>query len=245
MLPPRWGWGASNQTVVRERLRTVAGDLPIDWRRTIAFCAMGLLESFIYLNDQNPDVRDDRARHLSRVLEAVKAARHTFTGDRLFGQVQTGAERFGGRASSEAWFPDIVARPVEGYTIQRTMRQDQIVAGPPHPACGEHRPEGIYLWRGPHVPRGARGSDARITQIAPTVLALLGIPMPGWMDGRPMTVVADAQDPPVSPLTKEGMRGGAAKELDAEPMPPSAGRAYTDEQRAAIEERLESLGYIE
>jgi hypothetical protein len=69
--------------------------------------------------------------------------------------------------------------------------------------------------------------------IAPTILRLLGVPVPSDMDGRVLTEVLD---PAI----------GAAQEIMgplvgvAEPVP----SAYTDEEDAAIQQRLADLGYL-
>jgi Flp pilus assembly protein TadD len=47
-----------------------------------------------------------------------------------------------------------------------------------------HLKDGILVLAGPGVRRGAAIEDARVHDIAPTLLAWLGIPPPGWMEGR-------------------------------------------------------------
>lgn len=49
---------------------------------------------------------------------------------------------------------------------------------------GSHRDDGILILHGPAVRAGVTPADPRITDVAPTVLALLGLPVPADMDGR-------------------------------------------------------------
>jgi predicted AlkP superfamily phosphohydrolase/phosphomutase len=65
---------------------------------------------------------------------------------------------------------------------------------------GTHRDDGIFLAQGPAVREGATVDGARIIDLAPTILALLDVPVPDDMDGRVLTeIFTDA--PP------EGLRG--------------------------------------
>ncbi len=58
-----------------------------------------------------------------------------------------------------------------------------------------HRPElpemgALFGAIGRGVAAGARPGTVRAVDVAPTVLALLGLPVPGWMEGRPISLVA-------------------------------------------------------
>jgi predicted AlkP superfamily phosphohydrolase/phosphomutase len=96
---------------------------------------------------------------------------------------------------------------------------------------GGHHPEGVIVACGPRVARGVRLA-ARIEDIAPTVLALLGVPVPDDLDGRVLTeALAD---------------GATAPEVPAIAAPPEvAGPAYTDADREEVERRLRRLGYLD
>ena len=104
--------------------------------------------------------------------------------------------------------------------------------------------EGVLIAAGPAVPPGrdARG-DADLLDIAPTVLHLLGVPVPDDMDGR---VLAEILDPSLSPVDVPVRAAALA------PAPPRPRRAaasaeaavYTAEEDAEIQRRLEELGYL-
>ena len=49
---------------------------------------------------------------------------------------------------------------------------------------GCHRREGVFIASGPHIRRGQSISGARIVDLAPTILHLMGLPAPDDMDGR-------------------------------------------------------------
>lgn len=83
---------------------------------------------------------------------------------------------------------------------------------------GNHRPEGVLL-----LSRPVRAAAARIEDVAPTVLAELGVPAPP-MDGTALLGLATP--------------GG---NVPAQPEE----QAYSPEQERAVEARLRDLGYLE
>ncbi|MEI6503889.1 MAG: hypothetical protein WCP21_22990, partial [Armatimonadota bacterium] len=94
---------------------------------------------------------------------------------------------------------------------------------------GNHRREGLLVVAGPGTPVGTVPEGVSIQDLAPTFLALLGVPAPGELDGRVLTELVGAVQA-VDPV--------AAVEETIEPS------AYTAEEEAAVEERLKDLGYL-
>lgn len=54
-----------------------------------------------------------------------------------------------------------------------------------------HRPYGVLAMRGAHIKAGERVYGASLLDVAPTILAMLGQPVPKDMDGRPLLQVYD------------------------------------------------------
>ena len=104
---------------------------------------------------------------------------------------------------------------------------------------GTHRLDGIVICSGPAVRKGASIQGARLMDMAPTLLHLMGQKIPAGMDGR---VIADFFTPEflaAHPVAVEGvpeMTGTA----DAAPATP-----YSAEEASQVEERLKALGYID
>jgi predicted AlkP superfamily phosphohydrolase/phosphomutase len=101
---------------------------------------------------------------------------------------------------------------------------------------GTHRLNGILIARGSGFRSGAEIANARLIDIAPTLLHLLGVPVPEDMDGK---VLASAFQPDF--LLARPIRSGAASGTSATDRP----SGYTDEESAKVEERLQALGYLE
>ena len=97
--------------------------------------------------------------------------------------------------------------------------------------------EGVLIASGPAVKPGATLEDsANLLDIAPTILHLLGVPVPADMDGR---FLAELFDPSVVP-SPSSIGGPDGDPAVAETVP----SAYTEEEDAAIQQRLADLGYL-
>ncbi len=143
-----------------------------------------------------------------------------------------------------AYAPDLIIEPVRNDD----MRFNAIIRNNPTTAqtgdsgelTGNHAPQGILLALGPGVKPvdwrpapvdaiPATIASARLQDLAPTILHLLGLPIPAGMDGRVLDFV-----------TGDITRAGAS---DAAPSPgTSADLSHEDQD--IIQERLRSLGYL-
>ena len=97
---------------------------------------------------------------------------------------------------------------------------------------GCHRREGIFLAQGPAIHKGQHLPEANILDLAPTILHLLGEPVPRIMDGQVLATVF--REP-----TEVTYRDDAAEDSDA-----VDSQTLSDEETAQVEERLRSLGYL-
>ncbi|MGQ9569931.1 MAG: alkaline phosphatase family protein [Thermodesulfovibrionales bacterium] len=101
---------------------------------------------------------------------------------------------------------------------------------------GNHRPNGILFMKGENIKKGYKLEGARIIDLAPTILYLMGTSIPSDMDGK---ILKDAiissyinNNPP--------QYTEPPSDLKAE-----ISRPFTEEEASLIEERLRGLGYIE
>ncbi len=98
---------------------------------------------------------------------------------------------------------------------------------------GSHTMEGIFMAQGPGI-QDNRVLNANITDLAPTILYLMGLPIPEDMDGRVLLDLfpeAHAAQHPPTP--------GPPAYVETE------GHGYTDEEVDQVREQLRALGYIE
>lgn len=104
-------------------------------------------------------------------------------------------------------------------------------------AADWHRKFGILILSGANIVRGKRITDATVRDVAPTVLALFGIPVPASWRGR---VLAEALDPSFLEEHPVVFR----PDVPARPAHPEAGDEGLDPDAAAVVAKLRSLGYI-
>jgi predicted AlkP superfamily phosphohydrolase/phosphomutase len=103
---------------------------------------------------------------------------------------------------------------------------------------GTHRLHGILAMKGGPLRRGEAISTAHITDIAPTLFYLLGIPVPAVMDGKVLLEAFQDEFAAAHPVQYNTASLPAYTESHAE-------TAYTAEESEKIQERLKGLGYID
>ncbi|MGH2819224.1 MAG: hypothetical protein ACRDJ5_01080, partial [Actinomycetota bacterium] len=100
---------------------------------------------------------------------------------------------------------------------------------------GVHHIDGIVAVAGPGAASSAPLDNARVEDIAPTLMHLGGLSVPEGLDGRPLTeglLPAWRRSHPVSSSTAVEASGG------------SQASPYSPEEEAQIEEALRGLGYL-
>ena len=96
--------------------------------------------------------------------------------------------------------------------------------------------DGIFAARGARVRTGAQVRGARIVDLAPTILYLMGQPIPDDMDGRVLDEMFEAGSLDQRPVSYEA---AVAVEADA------GDGTYSDAEAEIIKKRLQDLGYVE
>ncbi|UCG80863.1 MAG: alkaline phosphatase family protein [Desulfobacterales bacterium] len=98
-----------------------------------------------------------------------------------------------------------------------------------------HRLEGILMMRGRHLQkRGRVFKPASIIDVAPTILYMMGLPVPQEMDGRVLIDLFQKKYVARHQVERVSSDGGEDKEK----------REYSPEEEEIISERLRQLGYL-
>lgn len=104
------------------------------------------------------------------------------------------------------------------------------------PLTGSHRPEGILIAHGPGIRQGTNVQKARLLDLAPTLLGMLGIQATKEMDGRFLSMLFDeAYADQIQSLLSQTQLIDNTQPSD---------HKYTAEEEAIIAEHLRSLGYL-
>lgn len=213
----------------------------VDWGRTQAY-HVGAWGN-IYLNVRGRDPQgcvEPGAEYeavRNRIAQGLLALRDPANGRPVISAVRTREELYHGEQMRSA--PDLVLLWHEPYncvkSLQENIRRSRGLFQPSTIICGDHAPEGLFVLSSPRVRPGLRGQRAQITDIAPTMLHLLGLEVPAWMDGRVLEGFLAEQFTRDRPV-----RYGDAGAADA-----SGELAYSDEDAEKVAERLRNLGYLE
>ncbi len=215
----------------RERLLSFAD---VDWAQTQAY-ARGHMGQ-VYLNVQGREPQGivspaDYTAVREQIAALLTSWRHPADGRIPVTAVIPGEAAASGPYATAG--PDLHVI-IDGYrTLAHPLfaADGRILTAQPWGDSGSHRREGVLIVQGPEVRHG-RIANARLEDIAPTILHLLGVPVAEDMDGRVLTTLfTDAfQRHPVtyqSPLEINDSPGG-----------------LTAAMQATVEEHLRGLGYL-
>lgn len=207
----------------------------VDWRNSVAYCPTPSSNA-IYVkraNGSSPGVKS--AEYLEfclRLRQQLLDFRDPANGKPVF--VGVDANKLEGTPYVEP-SPDITVRLRDGGFVS-ILRSAEIVVPRKH-ADGTHRPNGIFIARGPRIRRGAQVGALSLLDIAPLLLHLLGIPIPDDLEGRVPTEVL-SEDLPERTSIKRGKTTATTARRGSDRQP-------TPEQREALLKQLRLLGYMD
>jgi hypothetical protein len=227
----------------------------IDWSRTRAYAQGNFGQIFLNIKGRQPSgcVAPEDARPLLSDLKAgLMEILHPGTGQPLLERVCEREELYHGPYAHLAPDLTVVLNDWRYRTIGLHDFTTHKVISPAFGPTGDHRMEGILIAAGPAFRAGASPRQADLLDIAPTVLHLLGIPVPDDMDGR---VLTELLEPSIASAALEAIPdvtagayyqpelAGVRAHSDGEPSAPlTAG--YTENENEEIQQRLADLGYL-
>lgn len=167
-------------------------------------------------------LRDELVRRLSELAGSDRTGK-------LFSKVLTREQVYSGPFLDS--IPDILLVPTStGYALKRDPSRKRVIEPCREPkAC--HTPTGLIILHGDSIPSGRR-VNANLIDVAPTVLCLLGVPIPDDMDGK---VIAEALQP-------HFLRDHPPAYRPPRPVERCADSRAEDEE---VSDRLRQLGYID
>jgi predicted AlkP superfamily phosphohydrolase/phosphomutase len=211
----------------------------VDWNKTRALVDSRATYSIrINLSGREPDgIVEPGAEYESlrdEISEGLLEIRDPHTDEQLIDRVYKKEEIYSGPYVDHA--PDLYFEPVDmAYGCGGKFRGAGYVIQPRFP-LGIHRKYGISILSGEGVIPGSRIQEARIVDLAPTVLYLMDLPVPDDMDGK---------------VLKQAFDEGFLKShpIESGPPIPFHGRErageLTDQERRDVEDALRGLGYMD
>lgn len=216
----------------------------IDWDHTQAYAFSGIGTLYVNLKGREPNGIVEPGTEYeavrTRLIKALLNLRDPESGQSLVEKAQRGEEIFSGPYM--AYAPDVVflrnvetVRAITGFASDRVIRSS-IRADGTSPEYGYHTRNGILVAAGPGIRAGAQLEESNIHDIAPTILHLIGLPIPSSMDGE---VIEELFVQPV-PVTYTD----EADESEEEHLT-NVSHTISQTAREEIEERLRALGYLD
>jgi predicted AlkP superfamily phosphohydrolase/phosphomutase len=208
----------------------------VDWPRTRAFSSGNYGQIFVNLQGREPygSVAPAEFEGVSAEIAArLESLRDPQTGARVVERVYTQAEIFWGPFVDDA--PDIAFSLAENFKALGTLEfASNRVIEPAFGNSGDHRMDGFVGMLGDEVRPGVTIENANIMDIAPTILYLMGLPIPSDLDGHVLT----------APLSERFLQASAIQSGQALGSREQVVPDYTEEESEEVKERLRALGYL-
>jgi predicted AlkP superfamily phosphohydrolase/phosphomutase len=147
----------------------------IDWKKSKAIP----LSSLIYVNTRNSA---DYKKIIDFLVEKLENVKYPETGEKVIKKVCRKEEVYDGVFLSNA--PDLVLIPNVGYKISEEVGRDELFTSKKSKWIADHTPEGILIVNGPGIRRGEVIRNAKIIDVAPTILYIITQSVFGDVDGE-------------------------------------------------------------
>jgi len=206
----------------------------VDWSRTLAYSIGHVGQIYVNLKGREPEgvvepgPEYEAARQ--RVSDALQQLRHPETGQPLVSKIIPGDQVAHGPHAHRSPDLHVVLDDYRAIAFPLFATDSRIVTQQIRGDSGCHRQHGILIAWGPEVKRGAQVKDAHIMDLTPTILHLMGLPVPDNLDGRVLTEALSTPRP-------VELRATSTTEDEAE-------TELSAEEKAEVEDRLRALGYL-
>ncbi len=241
----KFGLGALKREVVRGQGQRLLKTLflsfeDVDWGRTAAYSLGNVGQIYVNLKGREPlgcvqpgaAYEQVRERLIARLWEL----RDPNSGEQVVEAVYRREEVY--RGEQVQYAPDIlfIPRRMEYFGFgEYEFGSHRVIEAMQRGISGTHRMHGMALAYGPAVRPGVVVENAEIVDLAPTILHVMGVPIPASMDGRVLSEILadDFQPAQVHAQTR------------SQPDPAGGdGSGLSEEDERILLERLSALGYV-
>jgi len=213
----------------------------VDWSRTRAYGRDVIGQIYVNRKGREPEgIVADGPEYdalLNEIEERLKRLLDPRTGRPIISGIRRGHDLYHGPFASEG--PDLVFTP-DDFRCTASVRfgfdTEGYFSGIEFCDSGSHRPEGIFMACGPNIAPGSRIEGAAVQDVTPTVLHLMGLPVPEDLNGRPIEEILTPEFRRSHPVRREGTTGSEAAS--------AAGDGLSEPDREELHARLRDLGYL-
>jgi predicted AlkP superfamily phosphohydrolase/phosphomutase len=185
----------------------------------------------IYIDRQHPAVKDyERLRE--KIINGLKMMKNPRTGKRVFNGAWKREEIYKGPYVNRA--PDVIYLMEPGHSAEFDFsRINDDWLEPTFP--GDHCLNGILLLMGSYIKENMKLDRANIYDVSPTILYLMGLPIPEDVDGEVLTQTIQPDFLQKNPVKYQKVTAEVKEES----------KVYTDKEEEKIKKRLKGLGYLD
>ena len=211
----------------------------IEWSKTRAYSAFYGVS--INLRDREYQGLVQQGYEYNKFVQEIKTRLQQLvdpqTGETLVEKILEGNEIYTGPYSKQG--PDLLfvmkgmsCIPSNSYTA-RSWFENRVN----HATSGTHRMNGIFIMKGKGVKKIDELQNLHITDVAPTMLYLLQVPIPSDMDGRVITEAFTSEFLSENRIRFTDLSSGERGTKERRTL-------YSDKEEEALKESLRGLGYL-
>ncbi len=207
----------------------------VDWSRTIAYAMGHVGQIYINLKGREPFgiVEPDRyTAARQKVIDALNTLIDPDTGKPMVDRIIPREEAAHGPYADQGADLHLILDDYKTIAFPLFATEGRVLTPQIRGDSGCHRLYGIFIGNGAAFEKGNSISNARIIDLAPTILHILDVPVPDDMDGRVLSAA----------LTPE-LRSRATR-VSAVSQTTHTQVDLSDAEQAEVEERLRALGYL-
>jgi len=212
----------------------------VDWKRTSAYAISGGVYGGAFVNLKGrepigavePEKYDEVRERIALVLSEL---RHPVDGGALISKVVKREDIYSGKFLAEA--PDLYFLPRDptvGVFGDFEFSSNKVVEPASSAISAQHRMEGIFLAKGPGIRQGAEVEGLRVIDVAPSLMYMMGLPIPRGLDGKL----------PESVFLAEELKARPPAYFDLEDVIKGADGERKSMEDDSVKQRLKGLGYI-
>ena len=212
----------------------------LDWKRTLVYAPLPSGNGIHIVGSSKTQpygVSDADYEPLrSRLIEELYNLEDPVSHEPVVSHVWRREEVFAGPHIELA--PDLTLELQDGGLLS-ILASETPVSPRTYPS-GAHRPEGIFIARGPGLCQGVQLPALSILDVAPLLLYSLGLPIPADLEGQVSTAALEPAALRARPVQLAAALGPAVV-----PQQTLSGPVLDAEAEAEILRRLQALGYVE
>lgn len=232
---------------VRDKVESKLFHSYLDWSQTKVFALGAYGNLWVNLKGREPMGIVEPGKEYDEVCQQVEDGlmQLRYKGEQVVEKVHRKEDIYTGPFLDKA--PDLIiqwqdyayhSRQRFGETEDSLFQDQQTMPMSKLEMNGFHRMNGVFIAQGKGIKEDAQITDASIMDLAPTILHILGLPIPEDMDGTILNQIFTDDSSHLSTSEKKSSESTAAAAGDEEEI-------YSEDEAELVKERLRSLGYLE